>query len=179
MPTHTGPKQVPSRHSPYPKRQRTQSSKSMEAKATPVPPKPRRRKQLGQKPQTETSPDPTPVLHSPLFNGINPAYLVRAMREIARGGYSRAHGYLHLCIVQARRAAASQGGASPTVVCLLMLYSDNWLRLGIPSRAVASMKDALAAQEQMGEETEEDRNQATLAGLELREHMGPETAGRS
>lgn len=57
------------------------------------------------------------------------------------------------------------------VVCLLMLYSDNWLRLGVPSRAVISMEDALIAQEAMGEETDEERREATLAGLELREYM--------
>lgn len=57
------------------------------------------------------------------------------------------------------------------VVFLLMLYSDNWLRLGVPSRAVISMEDALIAQEAMGEETDEQRREATLAGLELREHM--------
>ncbi|KAF8760309.1 hypothetical protein RHS01_01937 [Rhizoctonia solani] len=62
-----------------------------------------------------------------------------------------------------RNAAAHRGGVSSLVVCLLMLYSDNWLRLGVPSRAVISMEDALIAQEQIGEESEEDRQHATLA----------------
>lgn len=97
------------------------------------------------------------------------------MRAIARGNYPDAHGYLHLCVVQARNAAAAagRGGVSSLVVCLLMLYSDNWLRLGVPSRAIASMEDALIAQEQVGEESDEDRRLAAEAGLELRRYMQP------
>ncbi|KAG9083753.1 hypothetical protein FS749_005759 [Ceratobasidium sp. UAMH 11750] len=169
------PKESPLRHSPYPKRQRTKSGKSALAESTSPPtlskPKPKQEKQHKQTSQADPPPDPAPVLHSPLFNGINPVYLARSMRAIARGNYSYAHGYLHLCILQARHAASSRGGVSATVVFLLMIYSDNWLRLGIPVRAVISMEDALIAQEQMGEESEEDRTQAALAGLELREFM--------
>ncbi|KAG8747493.1 hypothetical protein FRC10_000629 [Ceratobasidium sp. 414] len=157
------PKAAPARCSPYPKRQRTKSSKSALAESTLLSTlsKPKREKRRKQRPQTENPPYPAPALHSPLFNGINPVYLVRSMRAIARGNYSYAHGYLHLCILQARHAAG-QGGV------------NNWLRLGIPTRAIISMEDALIAQEQMGEETEDDRTQAALAGLELREFMRSE-----
>ncbi|KAB5595554.1 hypothetical protein CTheo_1015 [Ceratobasidium theobromae] len=165
------------RRTPYQTRERTKSTRPSslstsdgpgpQSPASPLPPpKPKTRKQKSAAP-----PPPPPVLRSPLFNGVNPAYLVRAMRAIARGNYPNAHGYLHLCIVQARNVAAARGGVSSLVVCLLMLYSDNWLRLGIPSRAIASMEDALTAQEKLGEETDEDRQHATLAGLELRQYM--------
>jgi hypothetical protein len=178
MPTIRAAKETPIRHSPYPKRERTRSSKSAPAASTSTStspkPKPKREKRHKHKGQADSPPVPPPVLRSPLFAGINPDYLVRSMRAIARGSYSYAHGFLHLCILQARHAAAGHGGVSSIVVCLLMLYSDNWLRLGIPSRAVISMEDALIAQEKMQEETEEDRKQATLAGLELREYMKPE-----
>ncbi|KAL5636983.1 hypothetical protein ACGC1H_000832 [Rhizoctonia solani] len=164
----------PARSSPYPQRERTKSARfaSVSDSSTPVPPvvaaaalKPQRRKPK-QPPTTST---PPLALNSPLFNGVNPAHLVRALRGIGRGNYPDAHGYLYLCIVQARNAAAHRGGVSSLVVCLLMLYSDNWLRLGVPSRAVTSMEDALIAQEQIGEESEEDRQHATLAGIELRQ----------
>jgi hypothetical protein len=179
MPTTREAKQAPVRYSPYPKRERTKSNRfsplSTSSKPTPPaspPPKPKREKHRKQRKPEPTT--PPPILRSPLFNGVNPAYLVRAMRAIARGKYPDAHGYLHLCIVQARNAAASRGRVSSSlVVCLLMLYSDNWLRLGVPSRAVISMEDALTAQEQIGEETDEDRQHATLAGLELRQYMQP------
>ena len=165
-------KQSPVRYSPYPKRERTKSNKAAPTPSgsTPASPKPKLPKQSKQK-KAETPPVPPPVLRSPLFNGVNTAYLTRAMRAIAREKYHDAHGYLHLCIQQARHAASARGGASSLVVCLLMLYSDNWLRLGIPSRAVISMDDALIAQEAMGEETDEERREATLAGIELREYM--------
>ncbi|KAG9102336.1 hypothetical protein FRC06_002095, partial [Ceratobasidium sp. 370] len=106
------PKETPARHSPCTKRQRTKSSKSTLAESTSPPTlsKPKQEKRRKQNYQTNSPPDPVPVLHSPLFNGINPVYLVRSMRAIARGNYSYAHGYLYLCILQARRAAASQGG---------------------------------------------------------------------
>ncbi|QRV72714.1 hypothetical protein RhiJN_00728 [Ceratobasidium sp. AG-Ba] len=171
----------PVRHSPYPMRERTKSNKStllesVSALSVACSSKPKRAKQNKLKPREEPIANPVPVLRSPLFAGINPLYLVRSMRAIARADYSYAHGYLHLCISQARQAASNRGGLSATVVCLLMLYSDNWLRLGIPSRAVASMEDVLAALEQMGEETDEEREQATLAGLELRGYMESHTA---
>ncbi|KAG8691772.1 hypothetical protein FRC11_010126 [Ceratobasidium sp. 423] len=167
-------KPAPARSSPYPQRERTKSTRftSVSDSNTPAPPvvaastlKPKHSKHK----QPPTAPAPPPTLNSQLFNGVNPAHLVRALRAIGRGNYPDAHGYLYLCIVQARRAAAHRGGVSSLVVCLLMLYSDNWLRLGIPSRAVISMEDALIAQEQIGEESEEDRQHATLAGIELRQ----------
>ncbi|KAH7343861.1 hypothetical protein B0J17DRAFT_765018 [Rhizoctonia solani] len=164
----------PARSSPYPRRERTKSARfaSVSDSNTPAPPvataplpNPKRRKPK----QPPTASIPPPALKSPLFNGVNPAHLVRALRAIGRGNYADAHGYLYLCIVQARNAAAHRGGVSSLVVCLLMLYADNWVRVGVPGRAVISMEDALIAQEQIGEESEEDRQHATLAGIELRE----------
>lgn len=165
-------KQPPVRYSPYPKRERTKSNKTVPTPAGSTPASPKHKpSKLPKQKKAEAPPVPPPVLRSPLFNGVNPAYLTRAMRAVARGNYPDAHGFLHLCIQQARHAASAHGGASSLVVCLLMLYSDNWLRLGVPSRAVISMEDALIAQEAMGEETDEERREATLAGLELREYM--------
>ncbi|CEL59486.1 hypothetical protein RSOLAG1IB_03419 [Rhizoctonia solani AG-1 IB] len=166
-------KPAPARSSPYPRRERTKSARftSVSDSNTPAPPVATASTQTkrSKRKQPPIASIPPPVLRSPLFNGVNPAHLVRALRAIGRGNYADAHGFLYLCIVQARNAAAHRGGASSLVVCLLMLYSDNWLRLGVPSRAVISMEDALIAQEGIGEESEEDRQHATLAGIELRE----------